>query len=135
MGSLVVMSHVFEPYASWMKPDSPQLVPQMLRTFHEIDQSLVFVGPSLRAISIFVGPSLSARPFRHTDDEIRTFGSSFSRLVRDAGAAVEGMVCSRRGSLAHSRSRSVGLSVSIDRSFGNFGVLSAQAQPVPLRTS
>ena len=59
----------------------------------------------------------------------------FSRLVRDAGAALEGTVCSRRGSLAHGRSRSVGLSVSIDRSFGNFGVLSAQAQLVPLRTS
>ena len=59
----------------------------------------------------------------------------FSCLVRDAGATLEGTVCSRRGSLAHGRSRSVGLSVSIDRSFGNFGVLSAQAQLVPLRTS
>jgi hypothetical protein len=59
----------------------------------------------------------------------------FSCLVRDAGATLEGTVCSRRGSLAHGRSRSVGLSVSIDRSFDNFGVLSAQAQLVPLRTS
>ena len=58
----------------------------------------------------------------------------FSRLVRDAGATLEGTVCSSRGSLAHGRSRSVGLSVSIDRSFGNFGVLSAQAKVVPLRT-
>ena len=42
---------------------------------------------------------------------------------------MEGTVCSRRGSLAHGRSRSVGLPVSINRSFGIFGVLSAaQAQ-------
>ena len=59
----------------------------------------------------------------------------FSRLVSDAGATLKGTVCSRRGSLAHGRSRSAGLSVSIDRSFGNFGVLSAQAQLAPLRTS
>ena len=58
-----------------------------------------------------------------------------SRFVRDAGATLDGTVCSRRGSLAHGRSRSVGLSVLIDRSYGNFGVLSAQAQLVPLRTS
>ena len=50
----------------------------------------------------------------------------------DTGATLEGTVCSRRGSLAHGRSRSVGLSVSIDRSYGNFGVLSAQAQLAPL---
>ena len=49
----------------------------------------------------------------------------FSRLVPDAGAKLDGTVCSRRGSLSHGRSRSVGLSDSIDRSFGNFGVLSA----------
>ena len=59
----------------------------------------------------------------------------FSRLVRDAGAALEGTVCSRRGSLAHGRSRSVGLSVSIDRLFVNFGVLSSHTQLAPLRTS
>ena len=52
----------------------------------------------------------------------------FSRLVRDAGATLDGTVCSRRSSVAHGRARSVGLSVSVDRSFGNFGVLSAQAQ-------
>ena len=38
----------------------------------------------------------------------------FLLLVRDAGATLEGTVCSRRGSLAHGRSRSVGLSVSIE---------------------
>ena len=59
----------------------------------------------------------------------------FSRLVRGAGTALDGTVCSRRGSLAHGRSRSVGLSVSVDRSFGNFSVLSSQAQLAPLRTS
>ena len=59
----------------------------------------------------------------------------FSCLVHDAGATLGGTVCSRRGFLAHGRSRSVGLSVSIDRSFENFGVLSAQAQLAPLRTS
>ena len=45
----------------------------------------------------------------------------FSRLVRDAGATLEGTACLRRGSLAHGRSRSVGLSVSVGRSFENFG--------------
>ena len=59
----------------------------------------------------------------------------FSRLVRGAGTALDGTVCSRRGSLAHGRSRSVGLSVSVDRSFGNFSVLSSQAQLALLRTS
>ena len=82
--------------------------------------------PRLAYWTTFLKATLDQTPLRQP---------CFSRLVRDTGATLEATVCSRRGFLAHGRSRSVGLSVSIDRSFDNFGVLSAQAQLVPLRTS
>ena len=70
-----------------------------------------------------------SRPSAHASILFLSFGARCRSDARGHG------LLEARLALAHGRSRYVGLSASIDRSFGDFGVLSSQAPLAPLRTS